>query len=513
MSGLPRALRDAVAAGLIALAMFLAFGHAFLNYDSFYALVWGDELVRWRQPQYDLSVAPTPHPLATFVGALVSPLGDSAEDVLLAIVLLSVGYIGVGLYRLGRELYVWPVGLLAAGIVLTRVPPLNFGIRGYVDLPTVALIVWAAVLEARRPRRGVPVLLLLGLAGLLRPEAWLFAVAYWVWLVVPVERWGPLARLLQRPASEHSPREPPPPVAGGPRWGLAALALAAPLVWSLTDVLVTGDPLWSLHGTGDLARELERPTGLDNLPEILPRRLGENLRLPELIAAVLGFAFGMAWLRRRTLLPAALAVLNGLTFCVFAAFELPLLGRYLFLAGSMLALFAGLAAFGWLTVDQGHPWRLRWLVLGLAVLGAMLAFAPSQANRLSDLRQDIRARDRIQADLLDLARSPAGEKALEQCGPIYVPNHRPVPVLAYWTGRRPREIVPNFGEPAVNGVFVEPANAEVERLSILDPRDPAERRARGRPPQYRRLLAANGSWRIWSGACPPRAEPRVEPAK
>jgi hypothetical protein len=40
----------------------------------------------------------------------------------------------------------------------------------------VAFVVWAAVLEARRPRRGTAVLVLLGLAGLLRPEAWLFLV-------------------------------------------------------------------------------------------------------------------------------------------------------------------------------------------------------------------------------------------------------------------------------------------------------------------------------------------------
>ena len=60
-------------------------------------------------------------------------------------------------------------------------PLLNFGIRGYVDLPTIALVVWAAVLEARSPRRGAPVMVLLVLAGLLRPEIWLFAAVYWLW--------------------------------------------------------------------------------------------------------------------------------------------------------------------------------------------------------------------------------------------------------------------------------------------------------------------------------------------
>ena len=46
----------------------------------------------------------------------------------------------------------------------------------------MALVVWAAVLEAERPRRGVPVLVTLALAGLLRPEAWVLAGMYWLWV-------------------------------------------------------------------------------------------------------------------------------------------------------------------------------------------------------------------------------------------------------------------------------------------------------------------------------------------
>src|SRR2546423_3320538 len=178
-----RALPNTLAAAAIALLIFAWFGHAFLNYDTFYALLWGHDLVHGRAPQYDVAIAPTPHPLATAVGMLASLFGDSGEDVMLGIVIFSMGWLAVGLYRLGRGSFAWPVGALAALIFITRVPPLHFGIRGYVDLPAIALIVWAAVLEARRARRGWPVLALLGLAGLLRPEAWLFLGAYWLWLL------------------------------------------------------------------------------------------------------------------------------------------------------------------------------------------------------------------------------------------------------------------------------------------------------------------------------------------
>src|ERR671931_2907348 len=188
MSRSLRVLPDALAAGLIGLAIFAWFGHAFLNYDTSYSLVWGSDLANGRTPDYKVPVAPTPHPLAMLVGVPASLFGHAGEGVMLAIVLFALGFLVVGIYRLGVELFSWPVGLLAALIVLTRQPFLNYGIRGYVDLVVIALVIWAAVLEARRPRRGWPVLVLLGLAGLLRPEAWLFLVVYWLWLF-PSRSW------------------------------------------------------------------------------------------------------------------------------------------------------------------------------------------------------------------------------------------------------------------------------------------------------------------------------------
>lgn len=497
-----RALVDAGASVLVALAIYAFFGHAFLNYDSMYALVWGDDLASGRTPQYDAPVAPTPHPLAIGLGVLLSPLSAGlAEDVFLALVLLGFGALVVALFRLGSESFTLAVGLLGAAIFLTRVPPLNFGIRGYVDLPTIALIAWAAVLEARRPRRGAAVLVLLGVAGLLRPEAWLFAALYWLWLVLPVgevERAavrlpGWVSRLGYRLAGARPPRR-----ALRERLGLGALAAAAPVLWLLSDLLVTGDPLWSLNGTSDLAAELGRPTGLGKLPEVLPRRLGEIMRLPELIAAVAGTAAGLVWLRRRTALPLAVAVVNGLAYVVFAVGGLSLLGRYLFLAAAMLSLLAAVAVFGWRALPDGDPVRARWLAGGLTVLAVFVVFVPAQVDRLRDLRTDIADRDRVDQDLHDLVGLAEAERALARCGgELFVPNHRPVPDLAYRLDRRPTEIVSaQRRTPSPDGVFVAP-RPEVAALSILDPRD-ATLPADAVPEGYT-LAAENRSWRLFSG--------------
>ena len=469
---LPRGLLDALAAVLVAAAIFLAFGHAFLNYDSFYALLWGSELAAGRLPNYGAPVAPTPHPLVTLLGIPLSLLGAAGEDVLLALFLLGFGALVVGVFRLGSELFAWPVGLLAAGILATRVPPLNFGIRGYVDLPTAALIVWAGVLELRRPRRGAPVLVLLALAGLLRPEAWLFAGAYWLWLA--------------------------PALAPGARVRLAALAAAGPALWALSDLAVTGNPLWSFQGTNELAGRLERPTGLDDVWHIGPRRLGEILRLPELLAAVAGLMAGAALLRRRVVLPLALAGLNGLAYLTFAIAGLPLLGRYLLLAGAMLALLAAVAALGWTALGRGHPARRPWQAGGALVLLAFLAFAPAQAGRLGDLRTDIAARDRIQSDLLDLTRRPEVRFTLQRCRPLYLPNHRRVPELSYWTGLPPADVrSAGLERPGARGTFISPATPEVERLSILDPKDP--QRLDAEVPARYDAVVRNRSWVLSSG--------------
>ncbi|MGI8439494.1 MAG: hypothetical protein ACR2NV_04720 [Thermoleophilaceae bacterium] len=471
-----RALGDVLAAVAVAVAVALALGPAFLNYDTFYSLVWGADLLDGRRPAYGVPFAPTPHPLAIAVGALLSPLGDAAEEVLIAVGLLGLGAIAVGLYRLGAELFAPAVGLLAALIVVTRVPFLSFGVRGYVDLPAVALVVWAAVLEARRPRRGAAVLVLLALAGLLRPEFWLFSAAYWLWVARYERERAALVRL-------------------------ATIAAIAPVLWLLSDFLVTGDPLWSLTGTSENAELLERPTGLADLVRVTPFRLGEILRLPELIAAVLGLGVALVGFRRRVLLPAAVAVLNGVAFAAFAVAGLPLLGRYLFTASTMLALLAAVAVFGWRGLPREHPRRRAWMAAGLVLLAVILAFTPIQAGRVAALRDDIAARDRAQADLRALTRSPGAARALESCGPLFMPTHRPIPQVSYWTdvpaaAIRSAGVVP----PGNNGVFIAAASPEVARLALLDPRDPTP--ARLRPPRRWQTVAANASWRMVASCRP-----------
>ena len=324
--------------GLVAWALA---GRGLVNYDTLYALVWGRDLTHGTLPDYDVSLAPTPHPLATLAGAVLSVLGAQGSiDATIVLAFVFLGALGWVTYRLGSEWINRAAGALAAAIVLTRRPVLDYGARAYVDVPYLTLVLGALLVETRSRRAGAPVLVLLGVAGLIRPEAWLFSGAYLVWLWVGGVR---------------DPR-------------LWALAAAAPLLWALGDLAVTGDPLHSLTGTRDTAQRLQRITGLGAVPGTVPRRLGEILREPVLFGAAGGGLLALAFLRSRVALGAAAGVIAIVAFCVLAAAGLPILGRYLLAPATILAIFCGAGAFGWAELPRGHPWRRRWAWFGAITL-------------------------------------------------------------------------------------------------------------------------------------------------
>jgi hypothetical protein len=468
----------ALAIAAIAAVTWALFNRAFLNYDTLYTLIWGRDLVHGRMPDYEVTLAPTPHPLATAVAAPLSLLGtDAGYTAMLVLAMLAFGLLVVGVYVLGREAFSWPVGLLAAAIVATRVPILSQAARAYVDIPFLALIVWAAVLEVRRPRRGWPVLVLPALAGLLRPEAWLLAAAYWLYLAPSLPRRAQATTL--------------------------GLVLSAPVAWALSDLIVTGDLLHSLTGTRDTAATLHRPRGVDDVPEILPRRLGEILRLPALAGGVAGFFLALAIARARAIVPLALTVLGGLAFVALGVAGLPLIGRYLFLPATMLAIFFGFAAIGWWRARPeraiSSAFRRAWVVGGLALIAALVAFTPANVSGLDGMRDGVQLRGKIEDDLQSLATAGSAGELLDRCSPVYVPNHRPVPILAYYLDRSPDEIVSAQLEQPRRGLFVAPATAEVEEKFVLDPNDP--KRLDAEVPKTFQRVAANRSWVLYEEGC------------
>src|SRR5918998_4235351 len=160
----------------VAAVLRAVFDPRYLNYDAQYAILWARDAWGGHLPEYEADFAPTPKPLQALVGSLGLPFGDAADDVMTWIVLLSLGVLVWLVFLLGRELFGNPwIGVVAALVVVSRPVILRHTLLAYQDIPFAALIVGATLLEARSPRRGVPVLVVLAVAGLLRPEAWVLA--------------------------------------------------------------------------------------------------------------------------------------------------------------------------------------------------------------------------------------------------------------------------------------------------------------------------------------------------
>jgi hypothetical protein len=474
--------------GTIAVLLLL-FPAGFPNYDTIYSLLWGRELGEGLSPDRGAVLPPTPHPLAELLGLVTSPLGGGAIDATMVIAYLALGLTGYLVYRLGSLWFDRPIGAVAALIVLTRAPYLSNGLRAYVDLPYIALVLAALVVETKRPRTGWPVLALLALAGLLRPEAWLFAVAYWLYLYFKGER---------------SRREL--------GW-LGALALAGPILWALFDWVASGSPTYSFTGTRETVDTLARDTGPVDLVLYGPRRLGEVLQWPGMVGAAGGvlIAAVIAWRGRvkpsgvygpqKASLGLAAAALALAAFAILACAGLAIIPRYTMLAAAVLAVFAALALLGWRLLEREHPWRRPWQAFAAIVALMFVVWAPNQYDLLHRVDVDLTNQGEIESDLNDLADSGSfvgvtAPGARPPCLPISVPNHRAVPRLAFDLDLRPSEIV-SFSQQRQprRGYFLDPASAFVVHNFVLDPNDPA-RLATPVPPGFR-LVARNDSWRLY----------------
>ena len=228
-------------------------GVGFANYDTLYALVWGRELA---------------HGTVAGLRRRDRPDAAPARDARRRRARTAQQRLGPRRPRRGRDdrrarrRVRWPSARSAGsstalGAAVVRPggrragrgdrpharPVLYFGARAYVDIPYVALVLGALLVETRRPRAGAPVLALLARRRPAAPRG---------------------VAVLGRSTSRGC---------GGRRAGArsplarACSPLAAPVpLGALSDLAVTGDPLHSLTGTRDTAQTLERITGLGNVP-------------------------------------------------------------------------------------------------------------------------------------------------------------------------------------------------------------------------------------------------------
>jgi hypothetical protein len=472
-------VRALVFAALVGLAVFLI-RPTFPNYDSYYDLVWGNAIAHGHLPDYNVLRSPTPHPLAEAFTAVLTVFGGAADRIFVLVTIAAFIGLLICVFRLTQILFSTLIAAVGVLIVLTRTDLDFYAMRAVVDIPFLLFLFWAALLELEKPRRGLPVLALLALAGLLRPEAWVFAGCYWLWLAPKLSR----KQLVL----------------------YAGVVGLAPVLWVASDWIVTGHPLHSLTSTRDVAGQFGRQRSVPKAISLIPSYLGANEEIVNVGAGALGCLLGLYILRKRAALPAALMAIGVGLFLVIAAAGLSVIPRYLAVPSILLNVGVAVALLGWTLVKER---RARLVAIGIAVLALGLV-----AWRSVDWERDLRTLHaqtlfvkHQHRDLKSVLQDPSVAPLLGRCGPITVPTHSAIPVIEYTTGLPKSAIqasIAQKGPPARGLLFIgasfnfEPA---AQRSVTASSQASARKWWSNYPLSTFKYLAGNPYWRVYAN-CP-----------
>ncbi len=421
------------------------------NYDSYYSLIWGREVLHGITPSFEAYRAPTEHPLAIVFGAALSLLGEGGDRVMVFCTLASFVALAAGMYRLASEAFGWIVGLVAAALVCTRFDFPFLAARAYIDIPYLAFIVWAAALEVARPRRGWPVLLLLAMASLMRPEAWLIIGLYFLWVAWPAP-WPQRVRY-------------------------AAMTAVGPLIWMATDYAVTKDPLFSIHHTSGLAEDLGRTRTLSEVPSATVQFLKNLDKVPVFYAGVLGVLLAVWLTPRRVWMPLAVLAIGIGTFFAVGVAGLSVIDRYLLVPSLMVMVFAAVTLGGWSLLQPGRL-RLAWMGAALLVVAYGTVYTVERVNFHAFTSELVFRGDSHRALQRTLAAREVS--AGRRCGPVSTPNHKLIPDTRWVLDATEDEVVarsdPRYATRARrSGVALLATNrSSVLRQAVVAPTDDVE---------------------------------------
>jgi len=307
--------------------------------DAWAYTAWGQAVARGERPLFELA-ATTPKPLATFLGLLVAPLPpDRGMAVVVALALGALAaFLFAAAYREGGAVAA-AVAIVALVVGAELRPAIAYA---FIDVVTAALIV-AGIAFRGRLRIAAMVL-----AGLLRPEAWALAA---------VAGFTETAGSWRRRAV-----------------GSLVAGAAAPILWSLSDLVLTGDPLGTMHWRS----ERESSEGLRPMPWTdIPGELWNDLEyLGGAVLVIAGFlGLVLHYVRRRRSgpadpLPLAVALGWSLSLALEARYGAELNARYLLPVVAVLALGCGLlvAAIVPRRLRVGAPWPAAAVAAGALVV-------------------------------------------------------------------------------------------------------------------------------------------------
>ncbi len=392
------------AAGFGALCIAAVVGYfafpTYPTYDSFYALLWGRDLLHLHLPDFHVYRGPTEHPLAIAFGAFCSIFGEGGARLMVLGAIASFVAAVAGLYRLGRLCFGPVVGVIAALLLLSRFFVENLAAQGYLDISYIALIVWAIALEVQRPRRGGAVLVLLALAGLLRPDAWVLSGAYWLWCL---------------PGTSN---------------GLRAKRLAI-VDLGAADLGLPGrdrhrQPALLAHGHGRPRRRNSNarrgPSSVVSSMWTFTERID---KLPVMLGALAGILAAVWIAPRRALVPLAATALLYLVFLAEGVVGASVIDRYMLGGATVLLLFCAVFLGGWWMLESG--WLRRVWITGAVALLAFGAASAATTLNLQTLSNTLAYKNEFHTGLASALRDPKVAAQIKRCKLVSLPNNKLIP--------------------------------------------------------------------------------------
>jgi hypothetical protein len=368
VSGWKLALGGAALAGAASLAL-----PATLGYDAWAWTVWGRQLAH-----LDLATTAGPSfkPLPVLALAPLSVLGGATPVVWMGLMRACAALSLVLAYRLGARLAGPLAGAVAALSLALSADLYRTALLGSAEPALIALTLGAV--DRHMAGRRDWALVLIALAGLIRPEAWVLLGLYGAYLWLHEPRLRPLA---------------------------VAAVVVPPALWLGLDWIGSGDPL---HASSTATSATEGSAANANVPAFeVVRRAADAVIVPTLVLAAVGLVAAARRRDRAVLSLAALAL--GWIAVVAIMAEVGFTGtrRYLAAPAAALCVVAGVG-LAWL-LEAVRERRAR-VALGCAV--AALALVPALLRAREDARMLSVARSQAdQRDELRRAVARAGGRA------------------------------------------------------------------------------------------------------
>jgi hypothetical protein len=334
-----------------------------MGYDAWAWMVWGRELAH-----LDLATTggPSFKPLPVLVIAPLSVLGGAAPAVWLA-AMRACAFASLALsYRLGARLAGAGAGAVAAIGLALSADLYRTALLGSAEPALMALTLGAV--DRHLAGRRAWALVLVAIAGLIRPEAWVVLAAYGAFLWLREPRLRPL---------------------------VAVAVVLAPALWLGLDWAGSGDPL---HASSTATEATEGSAAHASVPALeVARRAADAVIVPTLVLAGVGVVAAARRRDRRVLALAALAIAWIAIVAVMAEAGFTGTRRYLAAPAAAICVVSG-AGLAWLlsAVPRGRARvaaACAVVALSLAPAfirareeGRTLSVARSQADQLDELR-------------------------------------------------------------------------------------------------------------------------------